>query len=445
MCDHVSPKVNAKLLRETNGKPVPAMQVLQARIDSFTKTKRIKRYTKSSTTTAVKWPHPQNYTANSDTLAEAGFFFNPSWDDRDSVACFICGKELSAWDPDDDPFEIHYAKCGRTCAWAMVRCGLAQDLDDSGNFTFSDKARLPSSKTMEKARLSTFGVDWWPYDEDPNHGATSKKMAQAGFVYTPQGTGDDTVTCLYCNLSLGGWDKDDDPIHEHRKRNDTSGTKCVFISLSTKTSRSTSAKPGTSRSGRGRPRATSSSARSDTRRKAKTTRGKSVKASTKAPAPAPSPPPPESPPPESPPRPLAPPLTQHPPSDRVVDVSMNLDQPPPSPPPSQEVTSDVGASTQKYVEPEPEDVIISSPVHAPDPPEVLHSHQAPTISQSPTSEPTAITDAHGLTAEERQMTLEQWIRHEISLGYGKLQADGQKQIAMFKEKAAEVRKCIIEL
>lgn len=38
-------------------------------------------------------------------------------------------------------------------------------------------------------------------------------MAQAGFVYTPQAAGDDTVTCLYCNLSLGGWEEEDDPAY----------------------------------------------------------------------------------------------------------------------------------------------------------------------------------------------------------------------------------------
>ncbi|KIJ61500.1 hypothetical protein HYDPIDRAFT_71293, partial [Hydnomerulius pinastri MD-312] len=201
------------------------MQALQARVDSFNKTKRIKRYPKkqSSPAASVKWPHPPDYKANANTLAEAGFFFSPSWDDRDSVACFLCGKELSDWDADDDPFEIHYTKCRNTCAWAMVRCGLAEDLDEVGSFTFANKTRLPSSKAMEKARLGTFGEDWWPHDEEPGHGATSKKasfnpllhttkMAQAGFVYTPQAAGDDTATCVYCNLSLGGWDKDDDPM-----------------------------------------------------------------------------------------------------------------------------------------------------------------------------------------------------------------------------------------
>ena len=110
------------------------MQSLQARIDSFKKSKRVKRYpTKpSSSTVSVKWPHPSGFEANANTLPEAGFFFNPSWDDRDSVTCFLCGKELSVWDESDDPFEIHYSKCQSSCAWAVVRCGLTEDLDDKG-------------------------------------------------------------------------------------------------------------------------------------------------------------------------------------------------------------------------------------------------------------------------------------------------------------------------
>ncbi|KAF8551432.1 inhibitor of apoptosis repeat-containing protein [Imleria badia] len=191
------------------------MQSLQARIDSFQKTKRVKRYPgkASSSATSVKWPHPPDFKANANTLAEAGFFFSPSWDDRDSVACFLCGKELSDWDADDDPFEIHYTKCQSSCAWAVVRCGLTEDLDKKGCFVFANKKRLPSSKAMEKARLGTFGEDWWPHDGERGHGAASVKMAQAGFVYTPQAAGDDTVTCLYCNLSLGGWETEDDPVY----------------------------------------------------------------------------------------------------------------------------------------------------------------------------------------------------------------------------------------
>lgn len=44
------------------------------------------------------------------------------------------------------------------------------------SFVFESKIRLPSSKAMEKARLETFGEDWWPYDEEQGHGATSIKV-----------------------------------------------------------------------------------------------------------------------------------------------------------------------------------------------------------------------------------------------------------------------------
>lgn len=56
-----------------------------------------------------------------------------------------------------------------------------------------------------------------------------------------------------------------------------------------------------------------------------------------------------------------------------------------------------------------------------------------------------LSPSHVLTEEERNMTLEEWIRREISLGHEKLMADGQGQISLFKERAAEIRKLIDEL
>ena len=97
-------------------------------------------------------------------------------------------------------------------------------------------------------------------------------MAQAGFVYTPQSAGDDTVTCLYCNLSLSGWEKQDDPMcvhnfdvdnfaeptssEEHRSRDSKSSAACPLL---------TSLKHST--------------APSRSRRKTKAARGRSAKAS----------------------------------------------------------------------------------------------------------------------------------------------------------------------
>ncbi|KAM6497238.1 inhibitor of apoptosis repeat-containing protein [Amanita muscaria] len=190
------------------------MEALQNRIDSFakTKTKRVKTGQKSRTVT-LKWPHPPAFLANPAALAEAGFYYSPSLEDQDNVICFECGKQLSEWEEQDDPFDVHWSKCGDKCSWAAVRCGLRADLDRHKRFTFPDKSRLPGTKKMEEARLGTFTTgDGWVHDQAKNHGASSLKMAQAGFVWAPQHPGDDLGTCFYCNIALSGWEKDDDPM-----------------------------------------------------------------------------------------------------------------------------------------------------------------------------------------------------------------------------------------
>lgn len=95
------------------------MEYYQNRIDSFGPP-RSKR-TKASSSKPV-WPHPSWFKATPKTLAEAGFYFHPDSDNNDNVACFTCGKNLAGWEPDDDPFTIHYEKCRDKCAWAVVRC-----------------------------------------------------------------------------------------------------------------------------------------------------------------------------------------------------------------------------------------------------------------------------------------------------------------------------------
>lgn len=108
------------------------MEALQNRIDSYSKPKRVKNPAKPSTSVAAKWPHPPSFRATPESLAEAGFYYNPSYADRDNVSCFMCQKQLSDWDADDDPFDIHWAKCGKDCCWASVRCGLRNDMDSRG-------------------------------------------------------------------------------------------------------------------------------------------------------------------------------------------------------------------------------------------------------------------------------------------------------------------------
>lgn len=203
------------------------MDSWQARFASFSKRKRVKQ---GSTTTTLKWPHPSTFLATPETLAEAGFYFTPTVGSPDAVQCFTCGKELSDWEADDDPFAEHVRR-GSSCCWAIARCGLRDDMNEDGNFVFPNSARIPSSKMMEKARLDSY-ASHWPHDQAKGHSASSKKMAQAGFVYTPQGPGDDTTTCFYCGTSLSGWEDGDDPLEEHHKREEKARTQCPFFMTS---------------------------------------------------------------------------------------------------------------------------------------------------------------------------------------------------------------------
>ena len=111
------------------------MDAFESRLESFTKARRVKQST-AKRTVSLKWPHPTHFIATPDTLTEAGFFFNPSLDARDNVECFFCGKCLDGWEEDDDPFVLHWDKCRETCAWAVVRCGLSNDVDRKGKCVF---------------------------------------------------------------------------------------------------------------------------------------------------------------------------------------------------------------------------------------------------------------------------------------------------------------------
>jgi len=111
------------------------MEAFQARLDSFLKPKRVKQKNTTGTGSAtIKWPHPPHFIATPNSLAEAGFYFCPTLDERDTVKCYMCSKELSDWVQDDDPFDIHWTKCGTSCSWAVVRCGLKADIDRDGRY-----------------------------------------------------------------------------------------------------------------------------------------------------------------------------------------------------------------------------------------------------------------------------------------------------------------------
>ncbi|KAB5589245.1 BIR domain-containing protein [Ceratobasidium theobromae] len=188
---------------------------LEARLKSFSKSK------------SKAWPHNSTYRATPDTLARAGFAFTPDNTRKsDRVTCFVCGKTLGGWEPADDPFKEH-AEHSPACSWALARCSIEalRVSPESTDLVFPDEASLPSSATLEAARLATFGK-FWPHDSVRSHSAKSKHMAKAGFIYTPTNESDDLASCFYCNLGLDGWESTDDPHHEHQRRR----PHCAFFS-----------------------------------------------------------------------------------------------------------------------------------------------------------------------------------------------------------------------
>jgi len=145
MSSHVTRRVSSQLERKRpTHHPQMQMEPFNARLESFTKARRVKHAT-AKRTVSLKWPHPAHFAATPDTLTEAGFFFNPSWDSRDNVECFFCGKCLDGWEEQDDPFAIHWDKCRDNCAWAVLRCGLGEDVDRKGKCVSSFRVALAHS------------------------------------------------------------------------------------------------------------------------------------------------------------------------------------------------------------------------------------------------------------------------------------------------------------
>ncbi|EPS40621.1 hypothetical protein H072_5509 [Dactylellina haptotyla CBS 200.50] len=138
-------------------------------------------------------------------MARAGFYFKPAVGDEDNVACFICQKNMSEWDPDDDPAEQHL-RHNSSCGWALTMC---RDLVVDGDIVCE-----PLGEGMCQARRMTFD-NWWPHEAKEEWKPKVQNMIMAGFIFRPQRDGDDTVYCPYCKLSIDAWERDDDPREAH--------------------------------------------------------------------------------------------------------------------------------------------------------------------------------------------------------------------------------------
>ncbi|KAF3181006.1 hypothetical protein EYR41_010280 [Orbilia oligospora] len=188
----------------------------EQRLRSFTSPPTRKRQSNSKKgSKSTKWSWPAGHPAP-ELMARAGFYFKPTQGEEDNSACFLCQKNMSFWETEDDPAEQH-GRHGTTCGWALTMC---RDLVVDGKIIAE-----PLGEEMCRARRMTFD-QWWPHEDKKGWIPTVEKVVMAGFIFRPRGEGDDTVFCPYCSLSIDAWEKDDDPREAHKSLG--SGT-CLFL------------------------------------------------------------------------------------------------------------------------------------------------------------------------------------------------------------------------
>lgn len=136
----------------------------------------------------------------------------------------MCARQLDGWEVDDDPLQEHL-KHGSDCAWALL---MSLELD-----TDYDTASMedPTGERLTNARRSTFESIGWPHEGKRGWVCKIEKMVEAGWHFAPTRECEDYTSCVYCKLSLDGWEPKDDPFDEHHRRS----PECPFFAFAGRT------------------------------------------------------------------------------------------------------------------------------------------------------------------------------------------------------------------
>jgi Inhibitor of Apoptosis domain len=126
---------------------------------------------KVSSKTKLRWPHTL---PDAEALAFAGFYYQPYEGAEDNVSCFLCGKNMGGWEPEDNPLKDHL-RGNKGCAWAVLRDILVRVKNGE---ELGDDTDNPSGEKMNQLREATFG-SWWPHDDKKGWNPKSKKVCIA--------------------------------------------------------------------------------------------------------------------------------------------------------------------------------------------------------------------------------------------------------------------------
>ncbi|PHH60002.1 hypothetical protein CDD81_2206 [Ophiocordyceps australis] len=191
-----------------------AYMTYEARLASFQKTKKRGSAANTRTKAAAGWPHKY---ISPESLASAGFYFDPSPNSPDKVSCFLCRNDLDGWESGDDALLEHLTHAS-SCGWAIV-AAIQAGVGDYGS-------EDPDMPYMVEARKATFNGRW-PHEGKKGWKCKTKQLAEAGWKFTPTPESDDMATCVYCDLALDGWERGDKPYDEHHRRSPG----CAFFLL----------------------------------------------------------------------------------------------------------------------------------------------------------------------------------------------------------------------
>lgn len=169
----------------------------------------------------LEWPYK---TPSPEFMGKSGFYFTPTKKFKDRVTCFYCRKTQSNWKDVKDPTSYHL-EISHECSFSKL-LHLSKERSSNPEFDWSNVQifKDPMSQEAIDIRQETFGKSW-PHDKVDGSNPTSKNMVNAGFYYSPLDSNDDLAICVYCGVSLEGWEYDDDPLFEHQKRSE----ECYFL------------------------------------------------------------------------------------------------------------------------------------------------------------------------------------------------------------------------
>lgn len=171
---------------------------------------------------------------DADNLADCGFYYSPTKGSPNQITCYWCGKKEKNIE-EKTPVATQHLLTNPKCPYSLIACNLKQFIMTTEKDTFwstlgesgsAPKSIIePHSNESIALRRSTF-KNLWKFDSKRKCKVSSKGLSQAGFYYSPVEAGSDRVICMYCDCPLEDWDRNDDPLQEHKNN---SFTYCYFL------------------------------------------------------------------------------------------------------------------------------------------------------------------------------------------------------------------------